>query len=53
MTVCVCVSVCVCLLSDLTLPLFGGGRKSWYIIIIIIIYIMTQAQRAILSLQFT
>ena len=31
---------CVCVLSDFTLlPLLGGGRKSWYIIIIIIIYI--------------
>ena len=25
---------CVCVLSDLTqLPLLGGGRKSWYVII--------------------
>ena len=33
MTVCVC--VCVCVLSDLTwLPILGGGRRSWYIIIL-------------------
>ena len=29
---CVCVGVCVCVLSDLTwLLILGGGRKSWYI----------------------
>ena len=31
-----CILMIVCVLSDLTsLPLLGGGRKSWYIIIII------------------
>ena len=29
------ISICVCVLPDLTwLPLHGVGRKSWYIIII-------------------
>ena len=36
-----CIFMIMCVLSDLTwLPLLGGGRKSWYIIIIIIIIVI-------------
>ena len=31
----------VCVLSDLWLPLFGGGRKSWYITILLFTYVFT------------
>ena len=34
-----CILMIVCVLSDLTcLPLLGGRRKSWYIIIILLLF---------------